>query len=107
MAKKRYKNNKANTPLAVQGPQAPITQADVDFHQNLEEVQYNIEPAEVVDIILNDTHPEYDPDIPDPEEQFGFIKVRRMFTDQNQEDEDTFVVPITGTDNPNRIEWPF
>jgi GT2 family glycosyltransferase len=24
-----------------------------------------------------------------------------------QEDEETFVVPITGTDNPNRIEWPF
>ena len=23
------------------------------------------------------------------------------------EDEATFVVPITGTDNPNRIEWPF
>ena len=23
------------------------------------------------------------------------------------EDEDTFVVPITGTNNPNRIEWPF
>ena len=23
------------------------------------------------------------------------------------EDSETFVVPITGTDNPNRIEWPF
>jgi len=23
------------------------------------------------------------------------------------EDEDTFLIPITGTDNPNRIEWPF
>ena len=23
------------------------------------------------------------------------------------EDEDSFVVPITGTNNPNRIEWPF
>jgi len=22
------------------------------------------------------------------------------------EDSETFVVPITGTDNPNRIEWP-
>ena len=45
--------------------------------------RYNLykEPAEVIDIILNDTHPEYDADIPDPEEQFGFIKVRRLFTD--------------------------
>ena len=24
-----------------------------------------------------------------------------------QEDSETFVIPITGTDNPNRIEWPF
>lgn len=24
-----------------------------------------------------------------------------------QEDEESFVVPITGTNNPNRIEWPF
>ena len=24
-----------------------------------------------------------------------------------QEDNETFVIPITGTDNPNRIEWPF
>jgi hypothetical protein len=24
-----------------------------------------------------------------------------------QEDEESFVVPITETDNPNRIEWPF
>ena len=24
-----------------------------------------------------------------------------------QEDEDSFVVPIEGTDNPNKIEWPF
>ena len=23
------------------------------------------------------------------------------------EDSETFVIPITGTDNPNRIEWPF
>jgi hypothetical protein len=24
-----------------------------------------------------------------------------------QEDTDTFVVPIAGTSNPNKIEWPF
>ena len=24
-----------------------------------------------------------------------------------QEDSETFVIPITGTDNPNRMEWPF
>ena len=23
------------------------------------------------------------------------------------EDSETFVIPITGTDNPNRMEWPF
>ena len=23
------------------------------------------------------------------------------------EDEDSFVIPITGTNNPNKIEWPF
>tara|TARA_B110000858_G_scaffold52653_1_gene61064 strand:- start:17929 stop:19383 length:1455 start_codon:yes stop_codon:yes gene_type:complete len=97
MANKRYKNNRGHSPLALQGPQAPITQADIEFQNNLDSTQYSVEPAEVVDIILNDTHPEYDADIPDPEEQFGFIKVRRLFTDQNQEDEDTlpWAVPLT------------
>ena len=38
-------------------------------------------------------------------------RAMRRFVDKwgrlPDEDSETFVVPITGTDNPNRIEWPF
>jgi len=60
------------------------------------EEQFQVEPAEVVDIILNDTHDLYDPDIEDPGEQIGMIKVRRVFTDTNVADEERlpFAVPL-------------
>lgn len=75
----------------------PLTHADVANELNQDSEQVTIEPAEVVDIILNDTHDYWDPDIPDPEEQFGMVKVRRVYSDQNIEnvEELPWAVPLT------------
>ena len=93
----KVKFNKGTQPRLQQGPLAPLTQDDVNHNQNVDKQQYTVEPAEVIDIILNAEHGEYDKTIPDPEEQIGFIRVRRLFSDQNIEDENTlpWAVPLT------------
>ena len=65
------------------GPAAPVTRAAIANELNREEVVLSIEPAEVVDIMLNDTHEYWNADMPDPEEQIGMVKVRRVYSDQN------------------------
>ena len=81
----KVKNNKGKS-YRPYGPAAPVTQHDLDFQQNLKVDTYHTEPAEVVDIVLNSSHPNYDSTIPDPEEQIGCIQVRRILSDANVED---------------------
>ena len=92
----KVKNNKGKS-YRPYGPAAPVTQNDLDFQQNLKVDNYHTEPAEVVDIVLNPSHPNYDSSIPDPEEQIGCIQVRRIFSDANVEDLDklSWAVPLT------------
>tara|TARA_R110000737_G_C14578945_1_gene485344 strand:- start:137 stop:1585 length:1449 start_codon:yes stop_codon:yes gene_type:complete len=75
----------------------PLTKADIANELGREEEIVSIEPAEVVDIILNDTHEYWNADMPDPEEQIGMIKMRRIFSDKNIEsvEELPFAVPLT------------
>lgn len=77
-------NNKGRN-LSGLGPQTPATLVDITNQLNRDEVVVSIEPAEVVDIMLNDTHEYWNADMPDPEEQIGMIKVRRVHTDRNIE----------------------
>ena len=91
--KNRRGNQNQNSPNSLdQGLQ---TKNDVKKNGVSEEF-FQIEPAEVVDIILNDTLDLYDSDIEDPAEQIGMIKVRRVFTDSNVADEERlpFAVPL-------------
>jgi len=67
------------------GPQKPVAIADIAGKLNSEETVISIEPAEVVDIMLNDTHEFWNADMPDPEEQIGMIRVRRVHSDRNIE----------------------
>lgn len=70
------------------GVTAPLTRAEIANELGREEVVMSIEPAEVVDIMLNDTHEYWNADMPDPEEQIGMVKVRRIFSDKNIENEE-------------------
>ena len=96
MGYSRVRNNKGKS-YRPYGPSAPITQQDVDFQQNLKVEDILTEPAEVIDIVLNTSHPNYDASIPDPEEQIGTIQVRRLFSDANVEDVEnlSWAVPLT------------
>ena len=96
MGYSRVKNNKGKS-YRPYGPSSPITQQDVDFQQNLKVEDIQTEPAEVIDIVLNTSHPNYDASIPDPEEQIGTIQVRRLFSDANVEDVEnlSWAVPLT------------
>tara|TARA_R110000744_G_scaffold73536_2_gene147191 strand:+ start:3896 stop:5341 length:1446 start_codon:yes stop_codon:yes gene_type:complete len=67
------------------GPQKPVAIADIANKLNRDETAVSIEPAEVVDIMLNDTHEYWNADMPDPEEQIGMIKVRRVHSDRDIE----------------------
>jgi hypothetical protein len=89
--------NNRNKPYRVHGPAAPVTQHDLDFKQNLDISKVETEPAEVVDIILNTSHPHFNASIPDPEEQIGTIQVRRLYSDANVENPDklAWAVPLT------------
>lgn len=97
MGYQKVKHNAGFSARVESGPSAPLTQDAAERAGALDIQNYFIEPAEVVDIILNTEHDSYDSTIPDPEEQFGFIKVRRLFSDQNIEDEDNlpWAVPLT------------
>jgi len=97
MGYQKVKFNKGTEARTESGPQAPANQQDVSLKDNQQLTEYHIEPAEVVDIILNTEHDNYDSTIPDPEEQIGFVKLRRLFSDQNIEDEDNlpWAVPLT------------
>ena len=92
-----YKGNKGNQPELLQGAQEPATKADIASAEGVEQVRITVEPAEVIDIILNEDHEKYDADIPDPDEVIGQIKFRRLFSDQNQEDVETlrWATPLT------------
>jgi len=59
----------------------------------------SIQPAEVVDIMLNDTHEYWNADMPDPEEQIGMVKVRRIYSDQNIENEEELPWAVSLTRN--------
>ena len=97
MAYQKVRFNKGTQNRLQTGPKTPITADDIQHQSSVDAQNYSIEPAEVVDVILNTEHEQYDSTIPDPEEQIGFIKVRRLFSDQNIEDEDTlpWAVPLT------------
>ena len=95
MGKKRQKYNKKfragrTAPKAV--PDMVLQDGKGGDHFHVE-----VEPAEIIDVILNTDHENFDSSIPDPEEQIGFVKVRRVFSDQNIEDEDNlpWAVPLT------------
>ena len=77
MGYQKVKFNHGTEARVQTGPSGPVDQQTVDMQGNLEVADYHIEPAEVIDIILNADHDNYDATIPDPEEQYGFIKVRR------------------------------
>ena len=96
MGYKKIRNNKSKFYNPV-GPQTPVTPQDLEHSANLRITDINTEPAEVVDIILNVDHPHYDSSIPDPEEQFGMIQIRRIHTDQNLIDIENlpWAVPLT------------
>ena len=104
MGYQKTKFNKGSKARINAGPSSPVTHADFDASAKVEVSNFNVEPAEVVDIILNTEHDSYDSTIPDPEEQFGFIKVRRIFSDANIEDEDNlpWAVPL----NRNIKQYP-
>ena len=97
MGYQKVKFNQGTEARVQTGPSGPVDKQSAELQGNLEVSDYHIEPAEVIDIILNTEHDNYDATIPDPEEQFGFIKVRRLFSDQNIEDEDNlpWAVPLT------------
>tara|TARA_R110001592_G_scaffold81853_4_gene242798 strand:- start:2434 stop:3876 length:1443 start_codon:yes stop_codon:yes gene_type:complete len=81
------------------GPSAPISARDIANDLGREEVVLHIEPAEVVDIMLNDTHEYWNADMPDPEEQIGMIKVRRIYSDANIENEEELPWAVSLTRN--------
>jgi hypothetical protein len=97
MAYKRRKNRRLNagkdSPLSIDRGVQTVNDSNV---RGPSEEFFQVEPAEVVDIILNDTHDLYDSEIEDPSEQIGMIKVRRVFSDQDVADEERlpFAVPI-------------
>ena len=83
---KRVKNSRKRHPRL--GAAAPVTRNSIANELNREEEIISIEPAEVVDIMLNDTHEYWNADMPDPEEQIGMIKVRKIYSAQNIENEE-------------------
>ena len=84
MAFKRKTSRRGNagkdSPLSIDRGVQTVNDANV---RGASEEFFQVEPAEVVDIILNDTHDLYDSEIEDPSEQIGMIKVRRIFSDQD------------------------
>ena len=87
MAFKRKTSRRANagkdSPLSIDRGVQTVNDANV---RGSSEEFFQVEPAEVVDIILNDSHDLYDSEIEDPSEQIGMIKVRRVFSDQDVAD---------------------
>ena len=81
------------------GATAPVTKQDIANDLGRSEVVMSIEPAEVVDIMLNDTHEYWNADMPDPEEQIGMIKVRRIYSDQNIDNEEELPWAVSLTRN--------
>ena len=92
--KRVYNSRQRNANL---GPTAPVTKEQIANELNREEIVMSIEPAEVVDIILNDEHDSWNHDMPDPAEQVGMIRVRRVYSDKNIENEEElrWAVPLT------------
>jgi len=95
MAYQRTKTNRKAG--AAFGPENPATKQEQAASNKLSQVTIQTEPAEVTNIILNAEHEKYDSTIVDPEEQFGMIQVRRVFTDQNIEVKENlrWIMPLT------------
>ena len=87
----------SSTPLQVQVSKGTIRQLKAHFSLT-EGCVLEVRGLELKTLAISKTKEQEKKKDEDTEEEEDFI---------NEEDEDTFVVPIEGTNNQNKIEWPF